>query len=631
MDYRREIDGLRALAVLPVIFFHAGFDAFSGGFVGVDVFFVISGYLITSIILAEMQAGTFSLVKFYERRVRRILPALFFVMAICLPLAWVWLLPSDMKDFSSSLMAVSTFSSNILFWKESGYFDSAAELKPLLHTWSLAVEEQYYVLFPLFLMLTWRFGQRWVVGLLIVVAIISLSVAEWKVFVAPMTTFFLLPTRGWELLLGAFIAFYLIKRNIEDPHRHVAAMCSFAGLAMILYAVFFFNSKTPVPGIYALIPTIGAALIILYATPQTLTGKILGSRLFVSIGLVSYSAYLWHQPLFAFARHASLTEPSVPLLILLSISSLILAYFSWRFVEQPFRRKGYISRKAVFVFAISTSLLFIGLGLLGYSTQGFESRYDESDRYLGGIRKADAGEYVGARFENLQLKDFDAEDKRKKVLLIGDSYAKDLVNAVYESELTSHFQLSTHHISARCGNLYLKEDFIAQVASTDLKRCMAAGWYESGKLNKLLRDADIVWLASSWRVWQAELLPRSISNIQRDFDNQVIVFGRKSFGDIQFKKLLQHKNEERLLLENPLSEDHLKVNDLMRSILEPGLFIDVSDVLCKSEKSCRLFTSDGKLISYDGGHLTADGARYYGQELLAHPIIKSLIGTESPK
>lgn len=163
MDYRREIDGLRALAVLPVMLFHAGFETFSGGFVGVDVFFVISGYLITTVVLSDIEQGKFSIVNFYERRARRILPALFLVMFFCIPFAWLWLLPSNMLDFSKSLIAVSIFASNILFWRESGYFDTASELKPLLHTWSLAVEEQYYVIFPLFLILFWRFGKRWII------------------------------------------------------------------------------------------------------------------------------------------------------------------------------------------------------------------------------------------------------------------------------------------------------------------------------------------------------------------------------------------------------------------------------------------------------------------------------------
>nr|WP_321445666.1 acyltransferase [uncultured Cohaesibacter sp.] len=164
MKYRPEIDGLRTVAVVPVILFHAGFEIFSGGFVGVDIFFVISGYLITSIILSNLEQDKFSLLSFYERRARRILPALFFVLIACLPFAYMWLLPHHMRDFAQSLVAISTFSSNIHFWQETGYFDTASELKPLLHTWSLAVEEQFYIFFPLFMMITWRFGLRWFFG-----------------------------------------------------------------------------------------------------------------------------------------------------------------------------------------------------------------------------------------------------------------------------------------------------------------------------------------------------------------------------------------------------------------------------------------------------------------------------------
>ncbi len=224
MKYRAEIDGLRALAVIPVILFHAGFEWFSGGFVGVDVFFVISGYLITTIIISEMAEGKFSMVNFYERRARRILPALFFVMAACLPFAWLWLTPSDLKDFGQSLIAVSFFSSNMLFWLESGYFDTAAELKPLLHTWSLAVEEQYYILFPIFLMLTWRLGVKWISIILSFVFLLSLGLAVLGTQYATNPqitsgTFFLLPTRGWELLVGVFAAFYLKYKPIQNHVR----------------------------------------------------------------------------------------------------------------------------------------------------------------------------------------------------------------------------------------------------------------------------------------------------------------------------------------------------------------------------------------------------------------------------
>lgn len=222
MKYRSEIDGLRAVAVLPVIFFHANFDFFSGGFIGVDVFFVISGYLITTIILTEKEAGKFTITNFYERRARRILPALFFIMFSCLPFAWYWMLPTQLKDFAQSLSAVSLFSSNLLFWKESGYFDVAAELKPLLHTWSLAVEEQYYVLFPLFILLMWRFGKRLMVTMLALIGLTSIILAQWGTVNHPSATFYLLPTRLWELLIGSLTAFYLLHESKTQLERTIS-------------------------------------------------------------------------------------------------------------------------------------------------------------------------------------------------------------------------------------------------------------------------------------------------------------------------------------------------------------------------------------------------------------------------
>ena len=217
MKYRPEIDGLRAIAVIPVILFHANFQLFSGGYVGVDIFFVISGYLITTIILTEKEQSTFSLINFYERRARRIIPALFFVMFATLPFAWLWLIPSHLDDFSQSLMAVAVFSSNVLFWQETGYWGTANELKPLLHTWSLAVEEQYYVLFPLYLMMMWRFKKRWILGSFLIIAAISLAAAEWSSQHYPIAGFFLLPTRAWELAIGASLAFYFLYRKKIPP------------------------------------------------------------------------------------------------------------------------------------------------------------------------------------------------------------------------------------------------------------------------------------------------------------------------------------------------------------------------------------------------------------------------------
>jgi peptidoglycan/LPS O-acetylase OafA/YrhL len=374
MRYRGDIDGLRALAVVPVILFHAGFTAFSGGFVGVDVFFVISGYLITTLLLNDFQAGTFSLAYFYERRARRILPALFLVIFACLPFAWLWLLPQDMKSFSQSLIAVSLFASNIFFWRTSGYFDAATEFKPLIHTWSLSVEEQFYVIFPLILWLAWKLGRRWLCWWLAGLALISLALAQWLVGREPAFAFYMLPTRAWELLIGALAALYLVKYPSKKHAHWPDHVGSLSGLGLIIYAMLTFTKETPFPGLYALLPTVGTALIIVFANPHTLVSKLLSTKPFIGVGLISYSAYLWHQPLFAFARQRSIEEPSTLLMASLAIIAFPLAFLSWRFVERPFRNKHRFTKKFITLNAAVITGVLIIIGTLGYTTQGFSNR-----------------------------------------------------------------------------------------------------------------------------------------------------------------------------------------------------------------------------------------------------------------
>ena len=447
MKYRAEIDGLRALAVLPVILFHAGFEQFSGGFVGVDVFFVISGYLITTIIISEMAEGKFSIVNFYERRARRILPALFFVMAACLPFAWFWLTPNDLKVFGQSLIAVSTFSSNILFWSESGYFNTASELKPLLHTWSLAVEEQYYILFPIFLMLTWKLGIRWILIILSVLFVISLGVAQWGAYNKPSATFFLLPTRGWELLVGVFSAFYL-KYNAHLKSYILNQALSLLGFGMIAYSIVAFDKTTPFPSLYALIPTIGTGLLILCAVPKTFVHKLLSLKFIVGIGLISFSAYLWHQPLLAFARHKSFVGISDINLIALCLASLVLAWFSWKFVEAPFRNKKIVDRKQIFIYSSSLLSVFILIGLLTHINKGFSERYSAELQFYFAM----PGEGIKARNYDCHLTGsefaltgciFGDQTIPPKYALIGDSHAGSLRQQMGKSfsELNRSFVL----------------------------------------------------------------------------------------------------------------------------------------------------------------------------------------------
>lgn len=439
MKYRPEIDGLRAVALIPVILFHAGSARFSGGFVGVDVFFVISGYLITTIIVSDLLRGRFTLVGFYERRARRILPALFLVLACCLPLAWLWLWPDELKQLAESLVAVSLFCSNVFFWNlltATGYFDSANELKPLLHTWSLAIEEQFYVFFPLFLMLSWRLGRKWIISILAACGLFSIALAQYRAPSHPVSSFYFLQTRAWELALGSLVAFYMTREGRLDVLPRASQVLSVLGLMMLAYAVFAYGPLTPFPGLYALVPTCGTGLIIVFAQPGTWVHALLRSRLLVGIGLVSYSAYLWHQPLFAFARCLSLENPGASVYLALTGAAFALAYLSWRFVERPFRQAGRISRRAIFVAAAVGTLVFVSIGVVGVYANGFPGRHMLPAQIARTFERAIPSD---ACFDN---PDVDSrpdwlclvgdETSEPSFLLVGDSHASALLQVFDE-------------------------------------------------------------------------------------------------------------------------------------------------------------------------------------------------------
>ncbi len=375
MNYRKEIDGLRALAVLPVILFHAGFSTFSGGYIGVDIFFVISGYLITSIILSEIASDKFSLVNFYERRARRILPALSLVLITTVLLGYI-LMPADLlKTFSQSLVSVTTFSSNIYFYLTNDYFSTASDEMPLLHTWSLAVEEQYYFFFPIILAVLWRFGKKFAFISIMIFATSSLSLAQYLAEQGVVNAnFYLIFSRAWELLLGSAIAFFPLVHN-KIPKR-IKDVLGCIGFSLIILSILVFDEQTPFPSFYTLLPVVGTCLIILFSHSNTFIGQLLSQKVFIFIGLISYSLYLWHQPLFAFLRMKSVGEPDEVLFLLAIIITFVLAYFTWRFVENPFRNKSKYDRKLIFKLSSYSIVFFLVVGLIGHYSNGYEGRFD---------------------------------------------------------------------------------------------------------------------------------------------------------------------------------------------------------------------------------------------------------------
>ena len=379
--YRPDIDGLRAVAVMMVILFHLGLGPITGGYIGVDVFFVISGYLITSIILKDIEHGQFSVARFYERRIKRILPALGVVIASCIVAAYFLLFPEAFDNFGFSIFSMALFGTNFMFWKESGYFAPESDLVPLLHTWSLSVEEQFYIVFPLFLILIYRYRKSWAAPLSFAGLVLSFLFCWWggahdKV----ATIFYLLPPRAWELFTGSMLAFGVLPvvRN-----RWLANGLGFLGFGFIVYAGLTLNDDTIFPGFAALWPVVGAALIIYSALKQkTLVSELLGLKPVVFVGKISYSLYLWHWPLIVFYNHASFSPLSLAGKLVILASSFVLAYLSWRFVEQPVRFKLQIPRKTLFIRTGMISLVFVALGLTFNIGKGLPWRFPEDIQTL---------------------------------------------------------------------------------------------------------------------------------------------------------------------------------------------------------------------------------------------------------
>lgn len=434
MKYRSDIDGLRAIAVIPVVLFHSGLTFFSGGFVGVDVFFVISGYLITLIIAEEIKAGQFSIINFYERRVRRIFPALFTVMLFTTIVSSIVLMPSSFDSFGRSLVSATLFASNMLFWNEVDYFDASALSKPLLHTWSLGVEEQFYIFFPLVLVITHRLKKFHWSYVLVPGAILSLVLAEYYVTEQPALAFYWAPMRAWELFLGAFVALGLFP---EVRNNFIREFTSLLGLAMIAVPVFAFTEDTLFPGTSALLPCMGAVLLINAGRlGSSVVTRMISIRPLVFVGLISYSLYLWHWPLIVFTKTLLIDQITLPTSLLIVMASFLCAFLSWRFIEKPFRTKQNTQNVKLFSLwqlAGTTMTVFVLIGLSIDNKDGYPERLTtELNQVLAAKRsinpmRTDCFGYMHNPLGHVkQCVIGDAEPDSATVYLWGDSHADSL-------------------------------------------------------------------------------------------------------------------------------------------------------------------------------------------------------------
>ena len=369
ISYRPDIDGLRALAILPVVLFHAFPNLLPGGFIGVDIFFVISGYLITSILLKDIQAGSYSIKTFYARRVRRIFPALSVVLLFCLALGWVVLTAVEYRALGKHVAGGAGFIANFMFWKEAGYFDAAGDTKPLLHLWSLGIEEQFYIVWPLLL---YFFAKRsWnILWMIAGVALLSFALNIIRIGADPSGTFYSPFSRSWELALGAFLAYQTLHpaqvlTSIIERHK---SLLSGLGLIMVVIGFVVINESRAFPGWWALLPAVGSALLIASGPHALVNRFVLSQKIFIWVGLISFPLYLWHWPLLSFARIIYSETPPFDVRVVLVVLSAVLAALTYYLIEKPIRQS---SSKRPLIIALSILMLCICIaGVVVYKPTG---------------------------------------------------------------------------------------------------------------------------------------------------------------------------------------------------------------------------------------------------------------------
>lgn len=593
--YRPEIDGVRAIAVLAIIFFHAGYSPISGGFLGVDIFLVISGYLITKIIHTELERGSFSILSFYERRIRRIIPALLLVIALTAVPAYFLMLPDDLENYGQSVVATLLFANNILLMMTSDYFALATEFKPLMHTWSLAVEEQYYVVIPLTMMAMHRIrGRRTVISGIVLVTLVSLGYCFWAAREAPDANFYLIFSRAWELGAGALVALgEPAFRKRFDVVPSMSGAAALVGLAMVVIPMFVLHEAILLPDWPTLIPVTGVCLLLLFANGSNVAGRFLSWGPMVAIGLISYSAYLFHQPIFAFVRIASLDEPSIVLMTSMAFATFLCAYFSWRYVEQPFR-----SRTMPFT---SVALACVGLGSVALAaglamvlSSGFYNDWPElaqGDTGFGMRQNKSFNQWV----YRLDGRVLPAKGSRPNVLVIGNSFARDFVNMGYASGNFAGVNVSYSSANA-CG------------ATPD------SAWRNAP-------NADYIIFASGPTAETASCILDRVNEMQERITVPVIVIGTKNFGWNNNAVMLLDASV-RYSYRTPPLETAREDNEVGRRTFSRHMFVDIMEMLDDEQGRVPVFTPTRKFISQDRQHLTMAGSEFVGALIFSHPSLR---------
>lgn len=612
MKYRPEVDGLRAIAVLSVVLCHAGLGAVSGGFAGVDVFFVISGFLITRILADDLAQGQFSLWRFYERRARRILPALLVMLLVTVPFALWLMVPFQIGEYAESVTGVGLFISNITFLMQSGYFANDAAMKPLLHTWSLAVEEQFYILYPLLLWLVWRAGPAVRIGVLAVLAVASLAASEYGWRAMADANFYLIPFRAWELLAGALAAFVVMRRG--EVANDLLAL---PGLAMILVPMVAFDETVPFPSLWTLIPVAGTAFVLTSGTAGSVTARILGLRPMVAVGLISYSVYLWHQPLLAFARLASLEELSLQASVAIALLSLPIGWASWAFVERPFRGKSpLLSRRVLLAGSALALLAVVQLGralpympVLSTLPEGImtQTALDQlrEDRFTAVLEgdchqrgKQSAEEIV----QNPLCLGRAADGTKATVALYGDSHAADTAGAI---------RLAGGQIAqvtgATCpllpGNT--RKPLCDTLMTGLIDRAKAEGIHKIILANLYTSDET-----------DPERMRQIVAFWRQHFDTVYLVSPTPVFA--RFDEMMLRQPKKELAKIAPIYEAEERFGKAVAGLDQDGVVIlDGPAYFCGDRPGCTPVV-DGPLL-VDRGHMSVEGMKILGVNLLADP------------